>query len=161
MSGATTATYTPGEGDTGAAVACSVEGRYPVLFPGVRNAATSAAVGIAAPVYGEFATAPKLTKGTALAFTVQASEPGRVVAYVENRAGKRIPLAPSSRLGRRVLATPMWASALPGGSKTTTLPRTNVNLRFGKALPQGSTLHLVLQRPDSTLVALVAPRAVR
>ncbi len=164
VDGATAATYTPAPGDAGAAIACTVNGRYPVLFPGARNSATSAAVTVAAPapVYGQFAATPKLASGAAaLAFAVKATEPGRVVAFVENRAGKRIPLAPSSRLGRRTLTTPMWASALPGSSPTTTLPRTNVNLRFGQGLPKGTTLHLVLQRPDRSIVDLVAPRTVR
>lgn len=184
--GATSATYVATAADGGQALTCTAEGTYPSAFPGVVNTATSAAVTVTAPSTSEspapassptpvpapaaasrpagaFTALPKLTVGariTTLSFTIKGREAGRVVAFAQTVAGKRIPIARGSRLGTRVLTRRMWGAAVRNG-KAAVLPTTRITLRFAKTPPKGSTLHLVLQRPDKSLKVFVEPRVIR
>ena len=121
--------------------------------------AENGVIGRIRPRNGAYTRAPRLG-GTTLTFAVKGLVAGRVIAYVETKAGTRVPMQAGSRLGTRVLAKRYYGAAVVNG-RAATLPNTAVTVRFSTTPPRGARLVLVLRRPDKTLAVFTPSRRIR
>lgn len=156
-------------GATGSTVVANSAGAYQCVVTATNFAGTattsSSAVSVAAaqvPATTPLVTsiAPPTTRrlrGNRLRTTLRLryDQTGRYSFYLQNSAGKRIPLLRGSTVGTRLLRKTFSAPVVQDGQSGRTL--TISTITSGSTLPAGTTLRAVLRRSDGTLAGQSIP----
>lgn len=87
-------------------------------------------------------------------FRLRYQETGRFSFFLQDKAGKRIPMLKRSTVGTRVLKKTFWAPVVQQGTKDAGV---RINALTSGRLPAGAVLRVVLRNPDGTLVAQSVP----